>query len=312
MNQIVLFTILSLSATGIAAAVILYMIAQKFRVIEDPRLDEVEDVLPSVNCGGCGYAGCRNFAEACVRADSLSDLFCPPGGNDTMQEVAMILGMEASEQDPQVAVIRCSGSFACRARTNHYDGAASCAVASSLYAGDTGCQYGCLGHGDCVWVCEFDAIHMNPETGLPEIIDEKCTACNACVEACPKVIIELRKRNKRDRKIFVSCINEDKGGIAKRNCSVACTGCGKCEIVCPHDAITIENFLAYIDPVLCKLCRKCVEECPTNAILEIGFPPRKPKPEMETTQEATAEGKETPVENPGNAGEESTNKEEIN
>ncbi|MFC2112274.1 Fe-S cluster domain-containing protein [Bacteroidota bacterium] len=301
MNPTLLYTIISLSATGIAAAIILFIIAQRFRVIEDPRIDEVEDALPSANCGGCGYAGCRNFAEACVKAENLSGLFCPPGGNDTMQVVANILGMEASEQDPQVAVVRCSGSFACRPRTNNYDGAASCTIASSLYAGDTGCQYGCLGHGDCVRVCEFDAIHMNPETGLPEVVDEKCTACNACVEACPKDIIELRKRNKRDRKIFVSCINEEKGGIAKKSCSVACTGCGKCEKVCPHDAITIENFLAYIDPVNCKLCRKCVPECPTDAILEIGFPPRKPKPDPEadpetvSKPETTAENKEIAV-----------------
>jgi electron transport complex protein RnfB len=303
MNPTIAYTIISLSATGIAAAIILYIIAQRFRVIEDPRIDDVEDALPSANCGGCGYAGCRNFAEACVKADSLSGLFCPPGGNETMGEVASILGMEATEQDPQVAVIRCSGSYACRPRTNNYDGAASCAVASSLYAGDTGCQFGCLSHGDCVRVCDFDAIHMNPETGLPEVTDENCTACNACVVACPKDIIELRKRNKRDRKIFVSCINEDKGGIAKKSCSVACTGCGKCEKVCPHDAITIENFLAYIDPVKCKLCRKCAPECPTDAILEIGFPPRKPKPEEVVKVEAgekpgTESGTEKPVEKP--------------
>ena len=277
MSPIVLYTIISLSATGIAAAIILFVIAQRFKVIEDPRLDLVEDALPGANCGGCGFAGCRNFAEACVRADNLGKLFCPPGGNDTMAEVAAILDKEAVEKDPLVAVIRCSGSFAHRAKVNNYDGAASCAIASSLYSGDTGCQYGCLGHGDCVRVCEFDAIHMNPETGLPVVTDDKCTACNACVVACPKDIIELRKKNKRDRKIFVSCINQDKGGIAKKSCSVACIGCGKCEKVCPHDAITIENFLAYIDPVKCKLCRKCVPECPTNAILEINFPPIKEK-----------------------------------
>jgi electron transport complex protein RnfB len=277
MSPIVLYTVLSLSATGIAAAIILFFIAQRFKVIEDPRIDLVEDTLPGVNCGGCGFAGCRNFAEACVKADNLNKLFCPPGGNDTMAEVAAILGKEAVEKDPLVAVVRCSGSFAHRAKVNHYDGAASCAIASSLYAGDTGCQYGCLGHGDCVRACEFDAIHMNPETGLPVVIDDKCTACGACVTACPKHIIELRRKNKRDRKIFVSCINQDKGGIAKKSCSVACIGCGKCVKVCPHDAITMENFLAYIDPVKCKLCRKCAPECPTDAILEINFPPRKEK-----------------------------------
>ncbi len=275
MSPIVLYTIISLSATGIVAAIILFVIAQRFKVIEDPRIDMVEEILPGANCGGCGFAGCRNFAEACVSIRDLTRLYCPPGGNETMQEVASALGKEAAEKDPLVAVVRCSGSFAHRERTNNYDGAASCAIASSLYSGDTGCQYGCLGHGDCVRVCEFDAIHMNPETDLPVVTDDKCTACNACVIACPKDIIELRKKNKRDRKIFVSCINQDKGGIAKKSCSVACTGCGKCEKVCPHDAITIENFLAYIDPIKCKLCRKCVPECPTNAILEINFPPRK-------------------------------------
>jgi len=275
LNGLALYTILTLSITGITAAIVLYIIAKQFRVVEDPRIDQVEDALPAANCGGCGYPGCRNFAEACVKAGDLSNMFCPVGGNDTMANVAMILGKEAPQQDPLVAVVRCSGSYAHRARINHYDGVASCVIASGLYSGDTGCQYGCLGHGDCVRVCDFDAIHMNAETGLPVVTDDKCTACGACVKACPKYIIELRKKNKRDRKIFVSCINEDKGGIAKKSCAVACTGCGKCEEVCPHDAITIENFLAYIHPVKCKLCRKCVEVCPTHAILEINFPPRK-------------------------------------
>ena len=135
---------------------------------------------------------------------------------------------------------------------------------------------------------------MNAETGLPVVTDDKCTACNACVKACPKDIIELRKKNKRDRKIFVSCINQDKGGIAKKSCSVACIGCWKCEKVCPHDAITIENFLAYIDPVKCKLCRKCVPECPTDAILEINFPPRKEK-QAETKPENEAESGVEPI-----------------
>ena len=110
-------------------------------------------------------------------------------------------------------------------------------------------------------------------------MDDKCTACGACVKACPRDIIELRRKNKKDRKIFVSCVNTAKGPVAKKACEVACIGCKACFKVCPHDAIVVENFLAYIDPVKCKLCRKCVVVCPTNSILEINFPPRKEKVE---------------------------------
>ena len=286
MSPIILYSIISLSIIGAVAAVILYFIAQKFKVYEDPRIDDIEAVLPGANCGGCSVPGCRAFAEALVKADDISTLYCPVGGNDTMALVAKILGKEVTAKEPLVAVVRCSGSPEHRPKTNVYDGAPSCAVEHSLYTGDTGCPHGCLGHGDCVVVCKFDAIYMNPITGLPEVIDEKCTACNACVIACPRTIIELRKKNPKDRKIFVSCINEEKGGIARKNCAVACIGCGKCVKVCTFDAITLENNLAYIDPVNCKLCRKCPPECPTNAILEINLPPRKVK---EETAEAKKE-----------------------
>lgn len=279
MNMTIIYTILSLSAIGTLSAVILYFVAQKFKVYEDPRIDDVEKALPGANCGGCGFAGCRAFAEACVKADDLSGLFCPVGGNDCMTTVANTLGLEAVAQAPKVAVVRCNGTCESRPKTNQFDGAPSCAVAASLYAGDTACQYGCLGCGDCVVVCDFDAIRMNPETGLPEVIDDKCVACGACVEACPKRLIELRKKGPKDRKIYVSCRNEDKGAAAKKACAVACIGCSKCFKACPYEAITMGNNLAFIDADKCKLCRKCVTECPTNAIAEVNFPPRKPKAE---------------------------------
>ena len=277
MTSTVLYTILLLSALGSIAAIVLYFVARRFRIFEDPRIDEVESNLPGANCGGCGYAGCRNFAETLVKSQSFEGLFCPVGGNETMTAVARILGREATAKDPQVAVLRCNGSCEHRPRTNRYDGASSCAVVSALYGGETGCQYGCLGLADCVVVCTFDALHMDPLTGLPVVDDDKCTSCGACIKACPKNLFELRKRWKGNKKIYVACMNEDKGGVAKKNCAVACIGCTKCFKVCPYEAITMNNNLAFIDAVKCRLCRKCVTECPTDSILEIGFPARKEK-----------------------------------
>jgi Na+-translocating ferredoxin:NAD+ oxidoreductase subunit B len=273
----ILFTVVSLTLLGLVLAWILYLVARKFKVKEDPRIDDVEAVLPGANCGGCGYAGCRAFAEACVKADDLDNLFCPVGGNDVMKSVASTLGVEIAEKAPQVAVVRCNGNCDARVKINHYDGYSSCAVMATLYAGDTACSYGCLGQGDCVEACNFDAIWMDPRTGLPEVDEDKCTACGACVKACPKSIIELRNKGPKNRRIFVSCVNQDKGGVARKACAVACIGCYKCQKVCPFDAITIENNLAYIDYNKCKLCRKCVTECPTHAIWEVNFPVRVPK-----------------------------------
>jgi Na+-translocating ferredoxin:NAD+ oxidoreductase RNF subunit RnfB len=290
MSDIVLYTVISLTLLGILSAVILYFVAQKFKVVEDPRIDEVEEALPHANCGGCGYPGCRPFAEACVKADSLDDLYCPVGGNEVMAKVAEILGLEAVEAEPRVAVIRCQGSYEHRPRTSKYEGGSTCAIEHALYTGDTDCPYGCLGLGDCVAACEFDALYMNEKTGLPVVVDENCVACGACVEACPRDIIELRKRNKRDRKIFVSCINEEKGGVARQYCKVACIGCSKCFQVCEFDAITMGNNLAFIDSDACKLCRKCVVVCPTDSILEINFPPRKERKVTGGTKETKETG----------------------
>jgi Na+-translocating ferredoxin:NAD+ oxidoreductase RNF subunit RnfB len=287
--SVVLITIITLGGLGSLAALILFAAAQKFKVFEDPRIDQVEEALPAANCGGCGYPGCRAFAEALVKADDISSMNCPVGGATVMAMVAGILGKEVSQAAPQVAVIRCNGSCEHRPRVNEYQGATSCAVAASLYGGETGCSYGCLGLGDCVEACKFDAMYMDPETGLPVVIEDNCVACGACVKACPKDIIELRNIGPKSRRIFVSCVNKDKGAVAKKSCEVACIGCGKCQKVCPHDAITIENNLAYIDYNKCKLCRKCVEVCPTNAIHELNFPPRKPKVEQDQKVNEPAE-----------------------
>jgi len=281
-DHIIIISTLVLGGLGIVAAVVLYFVASKFKVYEDPKIDEVEEILPSANCGGCGFPGCRAFAEAAAKKakteHNLEGLFCPVGGNEVMQKVGETLGLEIEAQEPMIAVVRCNGTYENSPGKVKYEGVSSCSFAHALYAGEGGCQYGCLGLGDCVDACEFDAIYIPEDRGVP-IVKDNCTACGACVEACPRDIIELRKRGPKEKRIYVSCVNKEKGAVAIKNCSVACIGCGKCEKVCEFDAITITSYLSYIDFNKCKLCRKCVEVCPTNSIWEVNFKPRKKKAE---------------------------------
>lgn len=266
-----LIAVISLGSVGIVLAVILYAASQKFKVFENPLIDDVEKVLPGANCGACGYPGCRNFAETCVNSVEMDKLKCPVGGNETMIKVASILGKQVIMTEPTLAVLRCNGTCEYRPTTGKYDGASSCTIAALTSGGDTACTYGCLGLADCVVVCDFDALKMNILTGLPEVDEDKCTSCGACVKACPKNLFEIRGKGNESKRIFVSCMNKNKGAIARKACSVACIGCGKCEQICEYDAIIINDDLAYIDHDKCVLCRKCVEVCPTKSIIEVNF-----------------------------------------
>ena len=303
--NLIISSIIVLGIIGLASAVILYFVAQKFKVEEDSRIDVVTELLPGANCGGCGFPGCRGFAEACVKAETLDNLLCPVGGLPVMCKVSEALGLAVCQATPKIAVVRCNGSCANRPRSNKFDGAHNCKIAAQLYAGETNCSYGCFGYGDCVEACKFDAIVINPETGLPVVNEDKCTACGACVKACPKKVIELRNKGPKGRRVFVSCVNKDKGGVARKACSAACIGCGKCQKVCPFGAIKVENNLAYIDFELCRSCRKCVNECPTGAIHDVNFPTPAPvatKPvtvktdTLKVAKEEEKEVKVTPIE----------------
>lgn len=286
--NLILISLAVLGITGLVAAVLLYFIAQKFKVEEDPRIDEVQDALPGANCGGCGFAGCRALAEACVKADSLEGLNCPVGGAPTMAKVGEILGMAAPQTEPKVAVIRCNGTCEARPKTSEYSGERRCDIIHSLYTGETGCRFGCLGCGDCVKACQFGALSIDPETGLPVVDEEKCTACGKCVQACPRHLIELRNKGPKGRRMVVLCRNEDKGAATRKDCKNGCIGCGKCAKECKFDAITIVNNVAYIDFEKCKLCRKCEAVCPVGAIHAINFPPRPQKPAEPAAPKAAA------------------------
>ena len=273
-----------LGAIGLVAALVLYVCSKKFAVYEDPRISQVATLLPGANCGGCGFAGCSALADALVKgadAGSLDGINCPVGGQEVMGKVADLLGMAIANGEPMVAVVRCGGSCELRQKVVSYDGLRSCAAMNACGAGETSCGFGCLGCGDCVSACQFDAIHMNPETGLPEVDEDRCTACGACAKACPRHVIELRKKGVKGRRVYVECVNKDKGAVAMKACKAACIGCGKCAKECPFGAITVENNVSYIDYTKCRLCRKCVAVCPTHAIKAVNFPAPKPKAEVQ-------------------------------
>ncbi len=296
-ENLLIITIVSLGGIGLVSAVILYLVSRRFKVYEDPRIKIIEEMLPQANCGGCGQAGCHGFAESCVKSPTLSGLFCPVGGAELMNNITAVLGKEAEKTIPRIAVVRCNGSCQNRPRTSRYDGAPSCSIEAALYKGDTDCAFGCLGHGDCEKACLFDAIRIDPDTGIPVVDEEKCTACGACVKACPRGIIELRKKGPKSRRIYVECVNQEKGVTARKACKAACIGCSKCVQVCPFEAIEVRNHLAYIDDNKCRLCRKCTEVCPTSAIRSVHFPPKKESvaPVTDTVEKQNEKGNESSI-----------------
>ena len=294
----ILIAVIVLGGIALISSVVLYVCSKKFAVHEDPRLAQVAEILPGANCGGCGYPGCSGMAAALVKgadAGSLEGLYCPVGGAGVMGQVADLLGMAVANTEPKVAVVRCNGTCEMRPRIAEYNGLRTCTAMNSCSAGETACGYGCLGCGDCVKACAFGAITMNPETGLPEVDEEKCAGCGACAKACPRHVIELRKKGLKGRRVYVRCVNKDKGAAAMKACKAACIGCGKCEKECKFDAITIENNLSYIDPDKCRMCRKCVEACPTHAIVAVNFPAPRPKTPADVQEAANVEPKQEEV-----------------
>lgn len=294
----ILIAVIVLGGIALVSAVVLYVCSKKFAVHEDPRLAQVSALLPGANCGGCGYPGCSGMAAALVKgadAGSLDGLYCPIGGASVMGQVADLLGMAVANTESKVAVVRCNGTCELRPRIAEYNGLRMCAAMHSCGAGETACGYGCLGCGDCVKACAFGAITINPETGLPEVDDDKCTGCGACAKACPRHIIELRKKGVKGRRVYVRCVNKDKGAAAMKACKAACIGCGKCEKECLFGAITIENNVSYIDPDKCRLCRKCVEVCPTHAIIAVNFPAPRPKAVADAQETADVKPKQEEI-----------------
>jgi Na+-translocating ferredoxin:NAD+ oxidoreductase RNF subunit RnfB len=234
---------------------------KKLRVEENPLIAKVNDALPGANCGACGKAGCYDFATNLVEGKA-EVTGCPVGGNETAKLLAEIMGVEANDTIKYYPRILCKGgiSEAATKMTNYY-GPLSCTSMDMVSGGDKLCFYGCLGGGDCVEACPFDALFMN-EDGIPELIEANCTGCSMCVKACPRDIIEMHPA---DRNVFVFCKNHDNPKQSKNVCSVACMGCGICAR--PSDGgIVMENDLAVINYDKLDESKIPFDKCRTGAL----------------------------------------------
>lgn len=260
-------TILVLGVIGIIAAILLFFAAKKFHVYENPLIGEVEKLLPGANCGGCGFSGCHAFAVECANAKSLDGLVCTSIDKGGMEKVAETVGLKVSNAQKKVAIVKCGADCKMRRPENRYDGVSSCAIESTLYQGESGCIYGCLGNGDCVRACPFGAMIIDSEHKLAHVDINKCTGCGKCVEACPRKLCELVPLPETRPLVWVVCSNKDKGPVVMKECIIGCIGCSKCRKVCPTEAPAITSFLAYIDQQKCISCGNCIETCPRHCII---------------------------------------------
>jgi len=252
-----------MAALGLILASILVIANKRLFVYEDPRIDEVEDLLPHANCGACGTPGCRPFAEGLIEGQ-YEPAQCTVNSRDMNAVIADYLGVDLGKQDKRVARLACAGGRHVAYIRASYDGLESCRAAALVAGGGKGCAWGCLGMGDCADVCDFDAIHMNRH-GLPMVDEALCTACNDCVEVCPKDLFSLHSLS---HQLFVACKNLEKGEQAEAECEVICTACERCALDSPEGLIEIRGNLAIVDYSKNRLAsRVAIERCPTGAIV---------------------------------------------
>jgi RnfABCDGE-type electron transport complex B subunit len=265
-----IFAAVVLFGLTLAFAGLLGIAKEKLKVYEDPRIGEVNDVLPAANCGGCGFAGCADFAKAVVEKRTPCD-GCPVGGSAVAAKIAAILGVEVTARAPQRPVVHCGAKSQHKKGVVQYDGVQTCAEANVIGV-TQGCTYGCLGFGDCAVSCDHDAMRM--VDGLPVIDYDKCIGDGACVRACPRRLIELIPFKQR-RMLVVACSNKEPGKLVKQVCSVGCNGCKLCQKQLA-DLFEVKDNLAYMDYERYDHSEeeldKAVAKCPAKVIVYVGEP----------------------------------------
>jgi Na+-translocating ferredoxin:NAD+ oxidoreductase RNF subunit RnfB len=235
--------------------------ARKFAVHVDPRIERVLEHLPGANCGGCGYPGCSGYAEAVVKA-GVAPMLCSPGGTKTATGIADVLGVEAGEVVPKVAVLQCRGGKREAESRFEYEGILDCTAAELVSNGAKGCPYGCLGLGTCARECPYDALAMSDD-GLPVVFEDKCTGCGVCVSTCPRGLLTLIEKQ---NKLYLGCVSRDRGPQVKKVCAVGCIGCTVCAKKGP-EGITMEGWLPKIDFKKVKAWPDANEVCPTRSFV---------------------------------------------
>ncbi len=258
-----MLAIVVLVSLGIGFAVLLFLVSKVFFVPVDERIEKVAEMLPGANCGGCGCAGCHDFAVKLVRGEAVPS-GCPVSSEEMRQKIAEFLGISHEEAEKKVAFVHCGGTKDKAIDRAEYHGIKDCLAVDLLLKGDKGCVFGCLGYGDCVRVCPFDAIHI--VDGIAVVDREKCTGCGKCVAVCPRGIIELVPYK---QSVFVRCASLDLGKFVMPVCKVGCIACRRCEKACPVGAIVVQDNLARIDYEKCINCGKCAQVCPTKAIVDL-------------------------------------------
>jgi Na+-translocating ferredoxin:NAD+ oxidoreductase RNF subunit RnfB len=254
---------------GLAMAGVLCWANRAFHVEVDPKVDALNAALPGANCGGCGFVGCGEYAEA-MAAGKAEVTLCGPGGAGCAAKLASIMGVEVGEQLPYRAVVHCSATRSQRKLLFEYRGEGGCAAAN-LVSGMMGCVYGCLGEGDCMRSCKYDAIRIRD--GLAEINYHNCIGCKACAKACPRNIITMVPF-KAERMFVTKCSNKDPALAVREVCTTGCIGCKLCGKL--NSLFTVENNLVGLDydkydPATVDFT-KVQEKCPMGSLTWIGKP----------------------------------------
>lgn len=257
-----------LALLAVAMAYVLGWANRAFYVEVDPKVEAVIAALPGANCGGCGFVGCGEYAEAVARGDADVSL-CAPGGAGCAKRLAEILGVEVAQSFPYRAVVHCAADLDARLQRVPYYGEPTCAAAN-LIGGVQGCTYGCLGLGDCTRACAYDAIHT--VDGLSTVDYEKCIGCKACARVCPRNIITMVPF-KAERMLVVACSNHDAGADVKAVCTVGCIGCTACsrnaELMRMEGNLPMIDYDRYGDVADFAKAR---QKCPRASMLYVGKP----------------------------------------